>query len=152
MFIAQLNIAKAKFQLDSPQLADFMENLDPVNATAESSPGFIWRLKDDSGHAVSIQAFEDPQMIINLSVWQSVDALKNFMFKTHHVDFLKRKQEWFERLKAASHVLWWIPKEHRPSLEEAKERLFYLREFGDSPYAFSFKRQFSTEDLKSYRH
>lgn len=152
MYIAQLNIAKAKYELDSPQLKDFIDNLEPINQIAESSDGFIWRLKDDSGNAVSIQAFDDPRVIVNMSVWTSIDALKSFMFKTHHVDFLKRKQEWFERLEQANHVLWWISKEHRPTLQEAQERLRYLRDNGESPYAFSFKRQYSTDDLNSFRH
>lgn len=146
MYIAQLNIARAIAPLDSPQLKDFMDNLAPINEIAESSSGFVWRLKDDTGNATDIQAFEDPLMIVNMSVWENVEALKHFMFKTHHLDLLKRKQEWFVKTEQANYVLWWIEKGHLPTLEEAKQRLFYLRENGESPYAFSFRSRYSPGD------
>jgi hypothetical protein len=144
MHLAQLNIAKPKFHLEAPEIADFVNNLDPINAIAESSPGFIWRLQDESGDATNIQAFDDPEIIVNMSVWESVDSLKGFMFKTHHIDFLKRKKEWFYPLDEAAYVLWWIPQGHIPSVEEAVARLMHLRENGESAHAFSFKSNFST--------
>lgn len=93
MQLAQLNIALAKYALDVPEIKDFVDNLNKVNALAENSEGFIWRLKDDSGDATNIQAFENPNMLVNMSVWQNVDSLKNFMFRTHHRDFMRRKNE-----------------------------------------------------------
>ncbi|WP_404396165.1 DUF3291 domain-containing protein [Pseudoalteromonas phenolica] len=147
MHLAQLNIARAKYPLDAPEIKDFVENLDVVNATAEQSEGFVWRLKDESGDATSIQAFDDPSFLINMSVWTSPDSLKDFMFRTHHRDFMRRKGEWFEKLNEDSYVLWWIEEGHIPTAEEAKARLQHLREHGDSPYAFTFKANFTPDDL-----
>ncbi len=147
MHLAQLNIARAKYPLDAPEIKDFVDNLDVVNATAEQSKGFVWRLKDESGDATNIQAFDDPSLLINMSVWTSTAALKDFMFRTHHRDFMRRKSEWFEKLNDGSYVLWWIEKGHIPTAEEAKARLRHLREYGDSPYAFTFKANFTPDDL-----
>ena len=143
MKLAQLNIALAKYALDAPEIKDFVDNLDLVNGIAESSEGFVWRLKDESGDATNIKAFDDPNMIVNMSVWDSVDSLKNFMFRTHHRDFMRRKNEWFHRLAEDTYVLWWVEDEHIPSLDEAIERLDHLREVGDTPYAFTFKTNFT---------
>lgn len=146
MKLAQLNIALAKYPLDAPEIKDFVDNLDKVNGIAESSEGFVWRLKDESGDATNIKAFDDPNMIVNMSVWDSVDSLKNFMFRTHHRDFMRRKGEWFHRLAEDTYVLWWVEDEHIPSLDEAIERLEHLREKGDSPYAFTFKTNFTESE------
>lgn len=143
MKLAQLNIALAKYPLDAPEIKDFVDNLDLVNGLAESSEGFVWRLKDESGDATNIKAFDDPNMIVNMSVWDSVDSLKNFMFRTHHRDFMRRKNEWFHRLAEDTYVLWWVEDEHIPSLDEAIERLDHLKEVGDTPYAFTFKTNFT---------
>lgn len=143
MHLAQLNIARPKFPIDSIGMADFVNNLDPINTVAENSPGFIWRLKDDSGNASSIPVFNDPELIVNMSVWQDIASLKQFMFKTHHIDFLKRKKEWFVPLDSPSYVMWWIEEGHTPSVGEAEERLLHLREHGESDYAFSFKHSFN---------
>ncbi|WOH36364.1 DUF3291 domain-containing protein [Thalassotalea fonticola] len=147
MHLAQLNIAKAKYQLDAPEIKEFIDNLDPVNELAEQSDGFIWRLKDESGDATDIQAFSDPNIIVNMSIWESVDALKNFMFRTHHKDFLRRKKEWFHKLPEDSYVLWWVPVGSVPSIEEAIDRLTYLRANGDTPYAFTFKSNFNAAEV-----
>jgi hypothetical protein len=146
MHLAQLNIAKAKYALDAPEIKEFVDNLAPVNQIAESSEGFIWRLKDDTGDAVNIQAFDDPDIIVNMSTWTSVDALKNFMFRTHHKDFLRRKKEWFHNISEDSYVLWWVPTGHTPTVNEAIERLDCLRANGDSPYAFTFKSNFTAKE------
>ncbi|WP_454441520.1 DUF3291 domain-containing protein [Vibrio bathopelagicus] len=143
MKLAQLNIALAKYALGAPEIKDFVDNLDLVNGIAESSEGFVWRLKDESGDATNIKAFDDPNMIVNMSVWDSVDSLKNFMFRTHHRDFMRRKNEWFHRLAEDTYVLWWVEDDQIPSLDEAIERLEHLREVGDTPYAFTFKTNFT---------
>ncbi|MGY5450951.1 DUF3291 domain-containing protein [Agarivorans sp. MS3-6] len=147
MQLAQLNIATARDDLDSPLLKDFVDNLEPINAIAEACDGFIWRLKDDSGNATEIQAFANPRMIVNMSVWQSVASLQQFMFKTHHIDMMKRRAEWFEKQPLATYVLWWVEANHQPSLEEALERLDHLRTHGESPFAFTFKSQFTAADI-----
>ncbi|MEZ8111748.1 DUF3291 domain-containing protein [Vibrio splendidus] len=146
MKLAQLNIALAKYPLDAPEIKEFVDNLELVNGIAESSEGFVWRLKDESGDATNIQAFDDPNMIVNMSVWDSVDSLKNFMFRTHHRDFMRRKGDWFHRLPEDTYVLWWIEEDHIPTLEEAIERLEHLREIGDTPYAFTFKTNFTASE------
>ena len=138
--LAQVNIGKAKGPMDAAVMKEFSDNLDPINQIAESSPGFIWRLKDDSGNATDIQSFDDPDIIINMSVWGSIDDLKNFMFKTHHIDFLKRKKEWFYTMSEANYALWWVPTGHQPDIEEAKSRLLHLQQNGESMHAFSFKK------------
>jgi len=143
MHLAQLNIAKAKYSLEAPEIKEFVDNLEPVNNLAESSNGFIWRLKDESGDATSIHVFSDPNIIVNMSVWDSIDALKNFMFRTHHRDFLRRKKEWFHNIPEDSYVLWWVPIGHIPTIEEAVEKLEFLRGNGDTPNAFTFKSNFS---------
>ncbi|PHX05656.1 DUF3291 domain-containing protein [Vibrio splendidus] len=146
MKLAQLNIALAKYPLDAPEIKEFVDNLELVNGIAESSEGFVWRLKDESGDATNIQAFDDPNMIVNMSVWDSVDSLKNFMFRTHHRDFMRRKGDWFHRLPEDTYVLWWIEEDDIPTLEEAIERLEHLREIGDTPYAFTFKTNFTESE------
>ncbi|MEZ8123820.1 DUF3291 domain-containing protein [Vibrio splendidus] len=146
MKLAQLNIALAKDPLDAPEIKEFVDNLELVNGIAESSEGFVWRLKDESGDATNIKAFDDPNMIVNMSVWDSVDSLKNFMFRTHHRDFMRRKGDWFHRLPEDTYVLWWIEEDHIPTLEEAIQRLEHLREIGDTPYAFTFKTNFTESE------
>ena len=147
MKLAQLNIALSNYPLDAPEIKDFVDNLDLVNGIAEQSEGFVWRLKDESGDATSTKLFDDPNMIVNMSVWDNVDALKNFMFRTHHRDFMRRKGEWFHRLAEDTYVLWWVEDNHQPTPEEALERLQHLRENGDIPYAFTFKTNFTAKDL-----
>jgi len=140
--VAQINIARAVGPTDSPQLAEFIAALEPVNALAESSPGFVWRLQDDSGDAVSIRVFDDDQIIINLSVWESIDALFEFAYRSHHVDYFRRRREWFERFPTSHLALWWVPVGEVPTIEEAKERLEHLDRHGPTPHAFTFKRRF----------
>lgn len=151
MHLAQLNIAKPKYSLDSPEIEEFVDNLIPVNQLAEDTEGFIWRLQDDSGDATSIHAFSDPSIIVNMSTWASVDALKNFMFRTHHRNFLRRKSEWFDNITQDSYVLWWVPLGHTPSIEEGIARLNYLRDHSDSPHAFTFKSNFSPTEANEYQ-
>lgn len=145
--LAQINIGKAKGPMDAAVMKEFSDNLDPINQIAESSPGFIWRLKDESGNATDIQSFDDPDIIINMSVWESLDALKNFMFKTHHIDFLKRKKEWFHNMSEANYALWWVALGHQPDIDEAKSRLLYLQQHGETSHAFSFKKTYTSEEL-----
>jgi hypothetical protein len=147
MHLAQLNIGKTRFNLESDEMAEFVNNLEPINAIAESSPGYIWRLKDDSGDATNIEVENNPDLIVNMSLWDNVESLKNFMFKTHHIDFLKRKKEWFVPTTEASYVLWWVQEGHIPTVQEAMEKLEYLRQNGETPEAFSFKREFAKPDL-----
>lgn len=138
MQLAQVNIAKLRAPLDDPQLADFVAGLDRMNALAESTPGFIWRLKDEAGNATDIVWNEhDPLKIVNMSVWDSLDALKAYTYHSDHTEFLKRRREWFERMDIFL-ALWWVPEGHRPSVADARERLAHLAQHGPTPHAFTF--------------
>ena len=143
--LAQLNIARLLAPIDSPTLADFVANLDRINELAESSPGFVWRLKDEAGDATTIRPFGD-DVIVNMSVWQDVDALKNYVYYSGHLDIMRRRREWFERLAKAHMVLWWVPKNHIPTVEEALQRLDTLREKGATKEAFTFREPFEAPD------
>ncbi|RYG05016.1 MAG: DUF3291 domain-containing protein [Chitinophagaceae bacterium] len=139
--LAQLNLATMREPLDSPLMAEFVNNLDRINTLAEQSDGFIWRLKDESGDATAIRPFGD-DMIVNMSVWRDVESLSNYAFKSAHADFMRRRREWFERMPEAYAVLWWIPKGHIPSLDEAKARLEHFKQYGATEHAFAFKKKF----------
>ncbi len=144
--LAQLNIATAKAPLDSPLLRAFVDNLDRINSIAEQHQGFIWRLKDDSDSTTSIEEINNPNTIVNLSVWRDIDALKHFMFKTDHVNFFKKKAQWFKKPTQATYVLWWINPDDRPTVEQGIEKLNRLRQHGDTPEAFSFTQHFEVQD------
>ncbi len=139
--LAQLNVAKWRYPVGDPRLADFVDNLDHINHMGDAAPGWVWRFEDESGSAIETRAFEDdPDMLLNLTVWESIEALWDFAFKTEHVEFLRRRGEWFVPHGAEpSTVMWWVPEGHRPSTDEAVERLAHLAEHGPSPYAFSFR-------------
>ncbi|HEX6331613.1 MAG TPA: DUF3291 domain-containing protein [Actinomycetota bacterium] len=140
--LAQLNIATLRAPLDSPQLAGFVEALEPVNALADARPGFVWRLQAEGGDATSIRAFDDDRIIVNLTVWEGVEALEAFVFAGRHLDVLRRRREWFQKMDRAYLVLWWIPAGTIPTLDEAAERLHLLRESGPSPEAFTLQERF----------
>ena len=136
--LAQINIGTLKAPIDSPEIADFVANLDRINGLAESSKGFVWRLKDEAGNATAIKNPFGDEVIVNMSVWDDVPSLADFVYRTAHVEFLKRRREWFERMGEAVTVLWWVPHGHRPTLDEAAQRLASLREHGPNAYAFTF--------------
>lgn len=137
--LAELNIARMLEPLDSPLLKDFVDGLDHINALADAAPGFLWRLQgDEGGDATSVRIFEDDWILVNMSVWQSQETLRAFVYDDEHRAFLRRRREWFERLDEAITVLWWVPAGHRPSVAEAQDRLEHLRKHGTTPYAFGF--------------
>jgi Domain of unknown function (DUF3291) len=136
--IAQLNIGRFRYSTDDPRMAAFMANLDRINALAERSEGFVWRLKDESNNATAIRPEGDSTMAVNLSVWESVEALERFVWATLHKKFYNRKGEWFEKPGATHFVMWPVPAGHIPDLAEAMARLEYLRARGDSDFAFGW--------------
>jgi hypothetical protein len=140
--LAQVNIARLKAPLDSPQLKDFVDNLDPVNADAEAADGFVWRLKGDSGDATDVSVFGDEWLIINLTMWRDTNALTAYMYQGRHREMLARRREWFERVQEAMTALWWVPAGHRPTVAEAESRLLHLRTNGPTPYAFTLRTSF----------
>ena len=137
--LAQLNIGRFRYATDDPRMADFMNNLELVNAIAERSAGFVWRLKDDSGNATNFRPFPDPQMAVNLTVWENVEALERYVYQTVHKRFYGRREEWFDKLDGPHFVMWWISAGHLPTLGEAKERLDYLAAHGPSDHAFGWE-------------
>lgn len=140
--IAQINVGRLKAPLYHPIMKEFVENLEPINALAEQSKGFVWRLKTEEGNATQIKPFEDDMIIVNISVWKTFEDLKNYVYKSKHTHFLKRRKEWFELFKGIYYATWWIPEGQIPSIEEAKKRLEFLNEHGDSEYSFTFQRTF----------
>lgn len=140
--LAQLNIGRLIAPMDDPRIKDFAQAIEAMNLLAESSDGFVWRLKDETGNATSIHAFPDPQMIVNMSVWTSPEALQHYAFQSGHVQYVRRRREWFEPMQSAHLVLWWVPQGHEPTLEEAKERLQHLNTNGESEIAFTFRKIF----------
>jgi len=141
--LAQVNIALPQAPLDSEQLQDFVDLLDPINALAESSPGFVWRLVTEDGDATAIRGFGDDRIIINMSTWASIEALGAFVYSGDHAAVMRRRREWFEQIREAYTALWWVPVGHRPTVTEAEARVAALREHGPSSYAFTFKQPFA---------
>jgi hypothetical protein len=146
--LAEVNIGRILGPMDSAVMAEFAANLDPINALAESSPGFVWRLKDESNNATSISVTEDRFLIVNLSVWQTIDDVFAFTYRSAHTEYVRRRGEWFERLKEMFLACWYVPVGHVPTVAEAMERIEYIRKHGPTPYAFTFKQRFSVEEAK----
>ena len=149
--LAQVNIARMREPLDSPLLAEFVTALEPVNAAADAAPGFVWRLQTEDGNATAVHAFEWDQagsagVLVNMSVWESVEALAAYVYSDAHRQVLRRRRRWFERMAEAQAALWWIPCGHTPPTDEAEERVIHLREFGPAPYAFTLKEHFPPPD------
>jgi hypothetical protein len=146
--LAQLNIGRLRAPVEDPATADFMDNLDPINALAEATPGFVWRLQTEEGNATAIKAFEgDDLMILNMSVWESIEALADYVYRSDHTPFLHRRGEWFERLNEVYLVLWWIPAGTLPTIDEALAKLGRLKSSGPTAEAFTFRRPFPPAPL-----
>ena len=141
--LAQLNIARLLAPLDDPRLEGFVKNLDRVNGLGDASPGFVWRLQTDDGDATALRPFPDPDIIVNLTVWESIEALEAFAYReASHLAVLRRRREWFERHTEAPTALWWVPTGHIPTVAEALDRLALLRAEGPSSRAFTFRARF----------
>jgi Domain of unknown function (DUF3291) len=144
--LAQLNIGIIKGPMDSPLMADFANNLERINAVADASPGFVWRLQTEAGDATAIRPFDDPNLLVNMSVWRDVASLNTYVYSSAHVEIMRRRREFFERMDAAFLVLWWVPRGHRPTVDEAMARLELLRAQGPSAQAFTFRHAFPPPD------
>jgi Domain of unknown function (DUF3291) len=145
--LAQLNVAVMKEPLTSPIMADFVANLDRINALAEASPGFVWRLKGDGEDATSLRPMGE-DTIVNMSVWRDVASLHQYVYRSGHIEVMRRRKEWFEHLAEAYTVLWWVPRGHRPTVIEAIERLDSLRKSGPTAEAFTFRRAFPAPEVQ----
>jgi hypothetical protein len=140
--LAQINIGRMLAPIDDPLMAEFVAQLPAINVLADASPGFVWRLQSESGDATSIKAYDDELIIVNMSVWESVESLREYAYRSTHTGVLKYRAKWFENIKGPYMALWWVPAGHIPTPQEGKERLEYLRTHGETEYAFSFKNVF----------
>ncbi len=140
--LAQVNIARMRAPLTDPVMAGFVAQLDTINALADNSPGFVWRLQTEEGDATALRPFEDDLMLVNLSVWESLSALSAFTYSSQHTAVMRQRRQWFEKFDGAYVVLWWVPEGYIPSIEEAKEHLAHMRTHGETAYAFTFKKPF----------
>lgn len=142
--LAQVNIGRFRAPIDSPIMEGFRVQLDPINAMADTTPGFVWRLQTEDGNATAVRPYaSDEQMAINMSVWESLESLQQFVYKSEHVGTLRDRSQWFERIEGPILALWWIPAGHIPSVTEATERLAHLKEHGPTPHAFTFRTPFA---------
>lgn len=143
--LAQCNIARLRAPLDSPTLSGFVSALEPINQLADEAPGFVWRLQTEEGDATAIRPFDDDMMLVNMSVWESVETLASFVYSEPHREIMRHRQGWFERMADAYLVLWWIPAGTVPTVGDAKDRLQTLRSIGPSPRAFTFRSPFGPD-------
>jgi hypothetical protein len=145
--LAQVNIGRAKGEITDPVMADFVARLPEINALAEQTPGFVWRLQTEDGDATAVRPYDDRTIMINLSVWADLDALRGYVYRSAHAAVMKRRREWFERFERVYVALWWVPEGHRPSTAEAVERLAHLEQHGPTGAAFTFHEPFGPDGL-----
>jgi hypothetical protein len=144
--LAQINIGRLIAPLDDRKIAEFVAQLDPVNALADETPGFIWRLQSSSGNATDIAYNDDPFMIVNMSVWQSIESLREFVYQFNHLKVLRDRAKWFEKMEKPYYCLWWIPTGHIPTVTEGRERLEHYQQHGATPFSFWFSKFFPAEE------
>jgi hypothetical protein len=140
MHVAQINVGRLLAPLDDPRIAGFKSQLDAMNALADASPGFVWRLVGSGNNATDLRPYEDPTMLVNMSVWESIEALRGYVYRSQHGQFVRARAEWFEKLSQPIYALWWVPVGHIPGVAEGMERLDDLRAHGPSDRAFWFPR------------
>jgi hypothetical protein len=141
--LAEINIARMKgVAISDPIMKEFVDNLGKVNEIAEQSEGFVWRLKDEDNNATNLNPYNDEQVIVNVSVWDSIESLEHYMYKTFHSEFLKRRKEWFQSFGQVSTAMWWIKKGEIPDMDQAMEKLDYLQKNGVSEIVFNFKQKY----------
>jgi len=145
--IAQVNMGRIKAPLDDPTMAGFVRRLDEVNALADSSPGFVWRLQTSEGNATYFRPYpEDDRILLNMSVWETVESLRNYVYRTIHAELLKQREQWFEKFAGPYLALWWVPAGHLPGVDEAKKRIAHLDKHGPTQFAFTFKNVFPPDE------
>ena len=137
--IAQVNIGKVRAPVEDPLMAGFTTRLDELNALADSSPGFVWRLQTSAGNATYFRPYEDNRILMNMSVWKTIEDLRYYVYHTVHAELLRHRHEWFEKFAGTYTALWWVPAGHRPGIDEARKRLAHLDQHGPTQFAFTFK-------------
>ncbi len=140
--LAQANVARARYALDDPRMAGFTSRLEEINELAQRSAGFVWRYRDDSGNATGTRVLDDPDLIFNMSVWESLEALQAFAYRSDHRELLRGKRDWFHPAEAPMLALWWVPAGHLPSVAEGEEALRRIQRAGPTPAAFHFGQLF----------
>ena len=140
--LAQINIGRLIAPIDDPRIAEFVSQLDPINALADGAPGFVWRLQSTSGNAIDIAYNDDPFMIVNMSVWESIEALRDFAYRSDHISVFRDRAKWFEKMDKPNYCLWWVLEGHRPTVAEGRERLERYQTHGATPYSFWFSQRF----------
>lgn len=148
--LAQINIARMLAPADSAVMAEFMDNLERINALADQSPGFVWRLVEETNNATSIRVYNDDFILVNMSVWTNAETLSHFTYHTAHTDIMRKRRQWFEKMKEMHMVLWYIPAGTIPTVEEAVARLDHIRLHGETPYAFGFRSRFTPEEARAF--
>lgn len=136
--LAQVNLARLKYAFDDPRIADFVDGLERINALAEQSDGFVWRFVDETGELTAAGGFDDPAVVVNMSVWRDASSLERFVWNTAHGAFYRRRAEWFDAMPHTHFAMWWVGDGHEPTAAEAKSRLDYLGKNGDSDHAFGW--------------
>jgi len=149
--LAQINIARMLEPLDSPVMKDFVDNLDRINQLAESSDGFVWRLIEDDTSDSAVEVFHDDFIVVNMSVWKSIKALFDFTYNSEHKNIFKRRKEWFSNMKELHMACWYVPEGEYPTPQEGKDRLEYLNKYGESPYSFTLKSNFTPKQVSLYK-
>jgi hypothetical protein len=145
--IAQVNMGRIKAPLDDPRMAGFMGRLEELNALADRSPGFVWRLQTSEGNATYFRPYDhDDRILLNMSVWESVESLKNYVYRTVHAEMIRQRQEWFEKFDRPFLALWWVPAGHIPGIDEARKRVAHLEEHGPTQFAFTFQKVFQPDE------
>ena len=140
--LAQVNISRLIAPLDDPRIADFVAQLEPINRLAEHAPGFVWRLQSDSGNATDIAWSDDPFVIVNMSVWESFESLRNYVYRSDHMRVLRDRAKWFEKMDKPHYCLWWVPAGHIPSVAEGRDRVEHYQRHGSTEYSFWFSQHF----------
>ncbi len=144
--LVQFNVARMRAPIDSPVMEGFVSQLERINAIAEQTPGFVWRLQTAEGDATALRPYDDPMLLVNMSVWESLAALHGYVYKSPHVGPLRERKSWFETPTEPILVLWWVPAGHTPTVDEAKTRLDHLRAHGPTAQAFTFRHAFPARD------
>jgi hypothetical protein len=143
--LAQVNIGRAKGEMNDPVMAEFVARLPEINALADGSPGFVWRLQTEDGDATAVRPYQDSRILINMSVWEDLSALRTYVYRSAHAEVMRRRREWFERFEQVYVALWWVPSGHRPTVGEAVARLAHLEANGSTPFAFTFAASFGPD-------
>jgi hypothetical protein len=144
-YLAQINIGRLIAPIDDPRMAGFVSQLDPVNALADAAPGFVWRLQSSSGNATDIAYNEDPSIVVNMSVWESIEALRNYVYHLRHLEVFRERARWFAKMDKPHYCLWWVPAGHIPGVAAGRERLEHYQAHGATPFSFWFSKLFPAE-------